>query len=190
MTELFQQELLYDERILWSGQPSPGKLFTPADIFLVPFSLLWGGFAIFWELTALNFGAPLLFKLFGIPFVCVGLYFIFGRFIFKCYLQKRTYYAVTNKRVLIITNTRNKNLTAEFIDRIPTINKKSRRDGSGTLIFGNYSPFHSMYGNSGMNSFSSHRNAMAPSFDNIEKVDHVYNLINSIRKGQPSNMGY
>jgi len=39
--EVFKEELLKDEKILWSGQPETSVLFTSADIFLVPFSLLW-----------------------------------------------------------------------------------------------------------------------------------------------------
>ena len=55
MNELLNDELLKDEQILWSGQPETSVVFTNADIF-VPFSLLWGGFAVFWELMALSTG--------------------------------------------------------------------------------------------------------------------------------------
>jgi len=71
MNELFQEDLLKDEKILWTGQPETTVLFSGADVFLVPFSLLWGGFAIFWELSVLFMkgksgeGAPIFFALFG-----------------------------------------------------------------------------------------------------------------------------
>jgi hypothetical protein len=72
------------ERVLWSGRPAPGLTFRPADGFLIPFSLLWCGFAIFWEASVLRIpGAPFFFPLFGAVFVAAGLYFVFGRFLFR-----------------------------------------------------------------------------------------------------------
>lgn len=36
-----------DEYVLWSGKPGEGHLLAPNDVFLIPFSILWCGFAIF-----------------------------------------------------------------------------------------------------------------------------------------------
>lgn len=136
MIELFRAELLKDEEVLCCGQPDSSAIFSDSDIFLIPFSILWGGFAMFWELSAVKMGAPFFFCLFGIPFVIIGLYFIFGRFIYKGIKKKHTYYAVTNQRVLILISLSNKNLVAEFITQIPCINKSVRSNGKGTIKFG------------------------------------------------------
>jgi hypothetical protein len=97
-----QELLLPGERLIWSGQPDPLAHFVPADFFLVPFSLMWGGFAVFWEVTAVTGGAPVLFLLWGIPFVAIGLYFIVGRFFYKSYTKARTVYALTDRRIMVL----------------------------------------------------------------------------------------
>jgi hypothetical protein len=74
-----------DEELLWSGKPRGGIRLRAQDTFSIPFSLMWCGFAVFWETMAMMipgpfFGPGLLFRLWGIPFVIAGLYFVFGRF--------------------------------------------------------------------------------------------------------------
>jgi len=49
-----QPELLSGETLLWAGQPNPRVIFRLEDFIMIPFSLLWGGFAIFWEAEVLG----------------------------------------------------------------------------------------------------------------------------------------
>ena len=75
---VFSAKLVPGEHIVWSGQPARGLLLTSRDVFLVPFSVLWCGFAIFRTITATNGRAPGFFTLWGLMFVVAGLYFVVG----------------------------------------------------------------------------------------------------------------
>jgi len=56
LPDIFKYQLLPRERLLWSGKPEPGHLVGGGDVFMIPFSLMWGGFAIFWEAGVLCIG--------------------------------------------------------------------------------------------------------------------------------------
>jgi hypothetical protein len=94
------------EQLLWAGRPDPAVHLTPADVFVIPFSLLWGGFALFWTYSAAAGGAPLPFVLFGVPFVALGLYMLVGRFVYKAQRKRATAYGVTTERVLVAVGDR------------------------------------------------------------------------------------
>ena len=98
----FTGRLLKGEKIIWQGKPAQGLLFTSRDWLLIPFSLLWGGFSIFWEKSVLDANAPIFMKLWGVPFVLIGLYLVVGRFLLDAWIRRGMNYAVTDKRVLIL----------------------------------------------------------------------------------------
>jgi len=118
----------------------------------------------------------------AVIFIVVAGYITFGRFIFKNYKKKRTYYFVTDKRVVVVTNTLNKTVQAEFIDRIPSINKTVNSKGVGSVSFGNSNPASAMYGNTGMDFFGSYYGQGAPVFYDIKEANKVYDMVNGMRK--------
>jgi hypothetical protein len=179
----FNDHLLPGERVLWTGRPNASRLVGRGDILLIPFSLMWGAFAIFWEAGVLGLfskpgsSAPDFFVLWGIPFVIAGQYFIWGRFIYKRWDRLRTRYAITNQRIVIWRGTGEQAL---FIGQLPSISQTVHRDGSGTLEFGT-SPFGSgFWGDSGMDFMRGGR-PLAPAFNDIPDVRNAYSIIAKAR---------
>ena len=99
-TEL-QAHLRADEQLLWHGVPDQRVWFAPVDAFLIPFSLMWCAFAVFWESSVVTGGGPGFAKVWGVPFIIIGVYFVGGRFAYKRYRKGRTAYGITNQRAII-----------------------------------------------------------------------------------------
>lgn len=121
-----------DEYILWKGKPDKGNLITSSDIFMIPFSIFWCGFALFWEFMALQSGTFIM-PLFGIPFVCVGLYLVFGRFIWNVHIRKKTFYVLTNKKLIRLRGNKIDMLDAKSM--LP-VQVEIYKNGRGTISFG------------------------------------------------------
>ena len=179
-SDKFRDELNPGERIIWSGQPQQGVILRPSDALMIPFSLLWGGFAVFWEFTVISSGAPFFFMLWGIPFVFVGLYIVIGRFFFDSVQRSKTYYALTNERVIIISGLFNENTKTLDIKKLPEINISTKSDGKGTITFGASHPMAWMYSGSGFPNMG--RYNIAPSFELIDDAKTVYQHIKRLQR--------
>jgi hypothetical protein len=176
-------ELAAAERVLWSGQPRRGVALRGADAFLIPFSLAWGGFAIFWETMVVAVNAPLFFSLFGLIFVVVGLYLIVGRFFVDAMQRARTFYAVTSDRVIIVTGLRSRTVRSIDLETLGEVTLSERRDGSGSIVLGTPTPFDWMYGGmAGWPSWSGFGTRWVPRFELIDNVRSVYDIIRSAKR--------
>lgn len=167
----FRFELDADERILWAGQPRQGFMLHGYDLFQIPFSLLWGGFAIFWFVTALLADAPFFFALFGLPFVLIGLYLIAGRFVHDAWTRRHTYYAITDRRVLIRRGSQNASLSSFNLAALSETAFQEHRNGRGTILFNNtMMPAGRVY------SFNQSSRYM-PCFDQVENGRQVHQIL-------------
>lgn len=127
----FRPYLNVKERLLWTGQPKRGFIFKNYDLFLVVFGVFWLAFSCFWTFQVSKLaGAP---GLFGTPFILVGLYLVFGRFIFDISRRKNTLYGLTEKRIIIKSGKRSTRLTFLDIDSITYVNYTEKKDQSGTI---------------------------------------------------------
>lgn len=131
-----QSRILPGERIAWTGQPGHGLHVVPGDMFLIPFSLIWCGFAVFCTFSAAKMGAPVFFLLWGMMFVCIGIYFVIGRFIVDAWIRRGMHYAVTDRRILIARSAPFSKFTAVNLAQLPDIDLSERADGRGTIRFG------------------------------------------------------
>ena len=177
-----ERHLSSGERVEWVGRPDPAKHFTRGDVFLVPFSILWCGFAVVWETIAISSGGGVLFALWGIPFIALGLYFVFGRFVAKASRKRRTIYVVTNRRILtIVRGRRGESVEAMYLTSIPNISTSAASNGRGSVEFGSSSQA-GWYANTGMELLGRSRSADSGiGFYDIEDADSVADLVARLR---------
>lgn len=174
--------------MLWTGQPSPAVIFHKEDVLLIPFSLLWGGFAIFWEAGVSGYwgsgshsGKPWIFgMLFGAVFVLMGQYFIWGRFFLTAWEKRRTYYAVTNRRVIVVQQGFTRRMASAYIDTLSNLIKQNGRRGFGSLLFAPLQPLWSRRGGWGV--WDGLPVGDVPEFRDIEDVDSIYRLVSDQRE--------
>lgn len=182
--EVIRRELGPSERLRWWGQPPQGLILRAADAFLIPFSIAWGGFAIFWEAMVIAGGAPFFFALWGIPFVLVGLYLMVGRFWMDARQRASTVYAVTSERVVIASGLRSRRVQSLSIDSLSDITLTERTGGAGLIAFGPRPSPRGWYAGDGWPGAGWPGFGMpsAPSFDLPGEAREVYEMIREARR--------
>lgn len=173
--ESVRQQLDPGEQVVWSGQPRQGVIVRGSDVFLIPFSFLWCGFAVFWLISVIRAEAPIFFILWGVPFVLIGIYFVIGRFIVEARQRASTSYALTTERVLIVSGFLSKKVKSLNLKTLNDLSLTENGNGYGTVIFGAQNPMGAMFGSfagwPGMAQF------IGPRFDQIENAKVVYELV-------------
>ena len=169
-----RSQLARDEKLLWSGQPRRGIKLRPADALMIPFSLMWGGFAVFWEASVLKQGAPGFFALWGVPFVLIGAYMIAGRFFVDAWQRAHTYYALTDQRAIIISGIMSRQVKSLPLRTMSDITLSERADGSGSITLGPSSGPYTWFSGSGWPGSGKYQ---PPAFEMIENVRQVHAML-------------
>ena len=177
MSSTVRFELAKGERLLWSGIPRQGALLRGSDALMIPFSLLWAGFAVFWELSVIRDGAPVFFALWGIPFVLVGVYIVIGRFFVDARRRRNTAYGLTTERIIISSGVFRPTLKSLALRTLSDLTLDQRSDGSGTITFGPTSPF-AMF-NAGLDWPGTPR---PPAYELIANAKQVYDMIREAQR--------
>ena len=135
-----QAQLDAGERLLWFGRPDPKRQLL-GSLFILLFGIPWTAFALFWTAAASGliwkengFGWHSLFALWGVPFILVG----FGMLSSPYWLYrkaKHTVYAVTNRRALIISGTRERKIQSFTRADMDSIERTERSNGKGDVMF-------------------------------------------------------
>ncbi len=147
----FIEHLLVEEKILWTGQPYKGSLYRGWDFVAIPvwgwvipfcIALIYAGVKPITQKGdfSIDAWAPILV---GIVFLPVGFYGAFWKYVIKKRKMSRTYYAVTDKRLLMFSITSGKSELLHFnslptelnLDFVKDIGLQIDRTGTGTLIF-------------------------------------------------------
>ena len=162
------------ERILWADKPKPGLALQGGDIFAIPFSIFWTGFACFWMWGAYQSGAPIFFMLFGLPFVAIGMYMLVGRFFFDAYQRARTVYGLTEERIMIVTGSSGQSVKSLNLRTLPDISISTKADGSGTISLGSVGGVSSRMA---LTSMPGAKSKLPPMLERIENARDVYNQI-------------
>ena len=174
-----ERQLGAGERVLWIGQPKSGLKLRRSDALMIPYSLLWAGFAVFWEAVAIGSHGPLIFMIWGIPFVLVGIYFTVGRFFVDAAIRAKTSYGVTNQRIVIIYGLLSRKVTSLPLRNLQEIGFKQRSDGSGTITFYPSVPFSWLYRKF---SWPGMDQRMGPGFYMLPHAKPVYDLIQQTQR--------
>ena len=171
--DAFKRHLLKEEKILWGWKPNSNKLYSKEDAFSILYGtcMIGGGvFGIVFGIRIMtgslvqNTSKPMPWSisfLFSILFFVVGFYHLIVKAIRRKYKKEKTFYAITNKRLLIVEVGNDEKVISKYISQINKVDVNTSDKGMGTIEFGeNYSD---------------------GQFSDINDVQSVYELINDLR---------
>ena len=178
--QVISSELSADEKILWCGQARPGLQFNSINVMTLPIGVIWLLFGIVFGII---FKRPayaaqqspydqFTASLFLIACFLVALFCIFGVFFVDMLWRKHTYYAVTNKRVMLVTKWFSSKVQSPALPQLP-MQLTTKADGSGSIVFGSTGSGGFIWSRAGRIRIFT----MPCSFAGIDDAQKVYDII-------------
>lgn len=180
LNSVFDKILLPGEKILWSWQPDSSIRFSKHDWYLIPMYIVMFGMVNWWIWSVLFALESIAVLIIGGPFVILSVYALIGRFPYKIWRKKHTYYAVTDQRLIVVYHDE---VQSARLSELPRIDKERLSDWIWTLSFGNLSFASGPRGSKHINNIG--MDIFAKSligFYDIHDVDAVYDLICNLKK--------
>lgn len=177
VAERFAPYLDPGEAIVWSGRPPRGLLLRAADVFLIPFSFVWFGgvlFAFAGAIDGRNASGGLFHPVLAL-FLLVGFYIAFGRFLVDAFSRTRTFYAVTDRRALILGGLKSANIKSMPLQ--PGLEVSVSGKGRGSVKFGPDVSFSQRAGGHGFGTGQSHPFM----FERIDEAQNIYRMVREIQ---------
>lgn len=167
-------ELEPDETLLWHGQPRQGFLWRGSDWYFVPFGLFWLAMTVYMGVAMLTSDEEglLAVALFGVPFLLIGLYLVPGKFFLDARARRRTFYGLTDRRVIIVSGLFSTTVNSLLRKTLNDVSVQQKRDGSGTIYFGQKNAFEAMYSGMPWPGYEP-----TPQFERIPDVREVHRLL-------------
>ncbi len=177
------------ETILWQGRPAAGifwgDLIGPQTLMGVFFT----GFSVFWitMATVMSRGTDdvigMVFPLFGLPFVAVGLYLLVGHVLWDAHSRARTWYTLTDRAAYIATATLGRRRLKRYgLDEMTRLDLDDTQPGS--VWFAQTIQIHTSTDNEGMPNGRRPRITQVPiGFRRIDEARQVYRLLAAHRDG-------
>jgi hypothetical protein len=134
-------ELAPGERVFWAGRPNTRTALRDGGPIQMPYPKAWGAFTIVWEWVVIwswvskkSLGAIFVIP-FGIMLIGMAEDLVWGRFRRALRTKKATYYAVTDRRVMVIQNWRQRKVASSEISSLPALIVEKKSGDMGTLRF-------------------------------------------------------
>ncbi len=136
LPEAIRDLLEEDEQVLWHGRPQLRLGLSGIDLVLIPFGLLFATIGV--GIIVMGPGPqnpPAAAILFALLAGGVGLYMAFGRLFHQLAWRRRTHYAATDRRVLLVAEGRKRIVTSFELDQLGYLQLSQDKEGWGTLRF-------------------------------------------------------